>query len=166
MWGVWEHHSLQCMVGAPAGDALGVMQVVPAVDGLPQELLDAILLGITNPWALSLTRLRDILDAAVEACSEDGTSADVSACSKEAGCSNDEEGSFTDDSACEDEHGCCGGAEASCKDKKLASGQEIYIQVDTCVKGRETLPPSEPSSKALGQVALLTGTSAPTKPLL
>jgi hypothetical protein len=32
------------------------MQVVPAVDGLPQELLDAILLGITNPWALSLTR--------------------------------------------------------------------------------------------------------------
>ena len=122
------------------------MQVVPAVDGLPQELLDAILLGITNPWALSLTRLRDILDAAVEACSEDGTSADVSACSKEAGCSNDEEGSFTDDSACEDEHGCYGGAEASCKDKELASRQEIYIQVDTCIKGdtaAEYIPLSE-----------------------
>ena len=110
--------------------------------------------------------LRDILDAAVEACSEDATTAHVSACSEEAGCSDDEEGSFTDDSACEDEHGCCGGAEASCKDKKLASGQEIYIQVDTCVKGRETLPPGEPSSEALGHVALLTGTSAPRKPLL
>ena len=46
------------------------MQVVPVIDGLPQELLDAVLLGINDPDSLCLTSLGNILAAAIEACPE------------------------------------------------------------------------------------------------
>lgn len=41
---------------------------MPIIDGLPQELLDAVVLGINDPDALSLDSLQDFLRAAMKAC--------------------------------------------------------------------------------------------------
>ena len=41
---------------------------MPIIDGLPQELLDAVVLGINDPDALSLDSLQDFLTAAMKAC--------------------------------------------------------------------------------------------------
>ncbi|KAK9908025.1 hypothetical protein WJX75_001753 [Coccomyxa subellipsoidea] len=110
----------QLLAAAEIHGLIAIEEVVPAVDGLPQELLDAILLGITNPWALSLTRL--------------GTS------------------------------WMRRSRPAQRTAQELASGPEIYIQVDTCIQGdtaAEYIPLSEKEDDSSTQATCSAdGTSA------
>ncbi|KAK9908361.1 hypothetical protein WJX75_006741 [Coccomyxa subellipsoidea] len=118
------------MAAAEHYGKIRIQQVVPIIDGLPQELLDAVVLGINDPDALSLDSLQDFLTAAMKACTAE-TAREAQPAGTGAADSTAETSSCKDGSTDSRDEGMRGAED--CREAKVpASGQERRPPGDAC----------------------------------